>query len=145
MILYIDADGCPVINIIEKICKEKEIPAVAVKDYNHELHSDYIEVITLEQGNDFADLYIANLLNIGDLVITNDMGLASLVLGKGANCINFYGDIIDHRNIDFLLFSRHIKEKGRRSNKYGKGQPARTSQDNLRFEQSLLNFLEKDK
>lgn len=55
MIVYIDADACPVISLSEKICKDCQIPLVAVKDYNHELHLDYGEVVTLEQGNDHAD------------------------------------------------------------------------------------------
>ncbi len=145
MIVYIDADACPVISLSEKICKDCQIPLVAVKDYNHELHLDYGEVVTLEQGNDHADLYIANMVHHGDLIITNDMGLASLVLGKNTYCLNFYGNIIDHHNIDFLLHSRHVKAKGRRNKKYGKGVPARTPEDNIRFEHSLIKILEENK
>lgn len=141
MIVYIDADACPVISLVEKICKEYDIPLIAVKDYNHEVHLDYGKVVTLEQGNDHADLYIANRVHHGDLIITNDMGLASLVLGKNTYCINFYGNIIDHNNIDFLLHSRHVKAKGRRNKKFGKGVPPRTAEDNIRFEENLKKIV----
>lgn len=145
MIVYIDADACPVISLTEKNCRDYQIPLVAVKDYNHELDLEYGDVVTLEQGNDHADLYIANMVSHGDLIITNDMGLASLVLGKNTYCINFYGNIIDQNNIDFLLHSRHVKAKGRRNKKYGKGVPVRTPENNIRFEQTLIKILEEGK
>ena len=142
MIIYIDGDACPVIEITKKICKEKGLSLKVVKDYNHYLNLDYGEVITLDQGNDFADLYIANLVTEEDLVITNDIGLASLILAKDSSCMNYNGDLIDEANIDYLLFSRHIGKQNRRAGKYGKGPRKRKPEDDLSFESGLRRFLE---
>ena len=145
MRVFIDADACPVLKIVERLCEKYKVPLIAVKDYNHNIYLSYGEIITLEQGNDHADLYIANKILPEDLVITNDIGLSSLILGKKALCINFYGNIIDQNNIDFLLHSRHVKAKGRKNKKYAKGPAARTSHDNHHFENTLQTILEGQK
>ena len=82
-----------------------------VVDTNHIITSDYSEVVTVSQGADSVDLYLINRVNKGDIVITQDYGVATLALGKGAKAISNSGMIFDDTNIDKLLFERFLGKK----------------------------------
>ena len=85
-----------------------------------------------------VDMAIINKITEGDIVVTGDFGLASLVLGKKARAISFNGMIYDESNIDRLLFERHVSGVIRRSGGRTKGPAKRTAGDNRNFEKSLV-------
>ncbi len=142
MIVYVDADACPVKNIIKNICSEKNIDVVMVMDFNHRYEDDYSTIVTVDKGYDSADFKIVNMLKRGDLCISNDYGLCSMALSKITKCITFNGFIIDNKNIDELLLKRHINKELRKINKKGTHFNKRTSEDNKKFESSLKNILQ---
>ena len=139
MRILVDADACPVVRITEKIAKECEIPVILLCDTNHILTSDYSEVRTIGAGADAVDFALFNLLEKGDIVVTQDYGVAAMALGKGAYGIHQSGRWYTNDNIDALLMERHMAKKARMAHgkTHIKGPPKRTKEDDLRFEESL--------
>ena len=143
MRIYIDADACPVTAITERIPRARRIPVTLLCDTNHSLHSDYSTVMTVGAGADAVDLALVNLCQRGDIVVTQDYGLAALALGKGARAIHQSGLWYTDENIDGLLMERHLANKARRSGRsHGKGPAKRTREDDRRFAESLERLLE---
>ena len=118
MIIYVDGDSCPVIPIIKDICNSRDLKYMVISDYNHDLKVPEENRFIVDCEQDEADLYIANRIESGDFLITNDMGLASMVLGKKVTVLNFNGDSINLNNIDVLLFQRHVASRERKNNIY---------------------------
>ena len=143
MQVYIDADGCPVVDIAISICKERSIHVTLVCDTSHYFTSDYADVITVDKGSDSADMKVANLAANGGIVITQDYGLAAMSLAKRCICLSQNGMVYDESNIDSLLLSRHIAKKIRRSGGKLKGPHKRTSEENEKFEAKLIEILNK--
>ncbi len=143
MRILVDADACPVRDIVERTGKAFQVPVLFVTDYNHFLQPAYGEVITVEQLRDSADLKIAGLAEKGDIVVTGDYGVAALVLAKGCGAISFSGTIYTDSNIDSLLLHRHIGMQLRKSGKHTKGPKKRTVQMDCDFEAGLRKLLEK--
>jgi len=145
MHIYIDADACPVIRIAELVAKEYSIPVTLLCDTNHILHSDYSTVKVIGAGADAVDFALINLCRRGDVVVTQDYGVAAMALGKGAYGIHQSGRWYTNENIDQLLMERHMAKKARRasSKNHLKGPKKRTEEDDLRFEQSFRELLKK--
>lgn len=133
MKIYVDADASPVVRIVEEIAEEFMIPCILVSDHNHVLYSDYSEVITVGTGFDAADLKIINMIAKGDILVTQDYGLASLALSKNVSIMNNFGDMYTKHNIDTLLAQRHLNQKIRQSNGRHKGPKKRNLEDDQRF------------
>lgn len=149
MKILVDADACPVINIVEKLAKERQIPVILLCDTNHMLNSNYSEIIIISAGIDAVDFAILNKCNKNDLVVTQDYGLAALVLAKQAYAIHQSGKWYTDKNINQMLNERYIAKKLRNSSRKNhlKGPKRRTLENDINFEQSfikLLNYL-KDK
>ena len=143
MKLLIDADGCPVINISINIAKRFNKEAIIICDTSHDFGKYKVEKIIVSKGQDSADFLIINKVNKGDIVLTQDYGLAAMVLSKGGYAINQNGLIYNNENIDRLLFTRHISKKARNDGIRTKGPKKRTKDDNIRFEESLIRLFEK--
>ena len=142
MTIYIDADACPVTRIAEGIAKEHGIPVTLLCDTNHLLTSDYSTVRTIGAGADAVDLALINLCRRGDIVITQDYGVAALALGKGAKAIHQSGMRYTDDNIDRLLMERHLARKARQSGKHHlKGPAKRTEEDDRRFAESFEKLI----
>ena len=143
MRIYIDADACPVTAITERIARDRSVPVTLLCDTNHSLHSDYSTVMVVGAGADAVDLALVNLCQRGDIVVTQDYGLAALALGKGAKAIHQSGMWYTDENIDSLLMERHLANKARRSGRsHWKGPARRTKEDDRRFAESLERLLE---
>ncbi|MBQ8541003.1 MAG: YaiI/YqxD family protein [Clostridia bacterium] len=143
MKVIVDADACPVKEIIVRICKEYNKEVIMVIDTSHILKSDYAKVITVDKGADSADIYLINLALRGDLIVTQDYGVAAMALGKGCMCLNQNGMIYNEGNIDSLLLSRHIGKKIRRSGGKINSVPKRTKEDDANFEKAFLELIKK--
>ena len=142
MIIYVDGDSCPVIPIIKDICHKRDINYMFISDYNHNLKVPESNLFVVDCEKDEADFFIANRIDNGDFLITNDMGLASMVLGKKVTVLNFNGDTINTNNIDTFLFQRHVASRERRNNIYKSKFKKRTKEDDESFKNSLLNILD---
>ncbi|QLY40383.1 YaiI/YqxD family protein [Hujiaoplasma nucleasis] len=141
MKILIDADASPVKNIIIQVAKKYQIPVIIVSNYNHRMTSDYARIITIDEGRDMADHEIINHTLPGDLVVTQDYGLASLVLMKKADCLHQNGWFYTNDNIDGLLMQRQISQKIRRSKQRNTHIAKRTEKDNDVFEKKLDEYL----
>lgn len=111
MQILVDADACPVITIVERTAREKGIPVVLLCDTNHVLHSDYSEIRIIGAGADAVDFALVNLCKKGDIVVTQDYGVAAMALGKGAFGIHQSGIRYTQDNMDQLLLERHLSKR----------------------------------
>lgn len=145
MSIIVDADGCPVRDVSVKIAKKYKLPAVIVVDINHIIKSSYAKVITVDKGFDSVDFKIIGLMKQGDLVITQDYGLASLVLSKKGYAMDQNGMVYTDDNIDLLLLKRHVSKTVRRSGGKTKGPSKRKKEDDAHFEFILEEFIVKQK
>ena len=141
MKIFIDADGCPVVRNTVKIAKQFNISCVIICDTAHRIEHDGAETIVVEQGADSTDFRLVNLIGKGDIVITQDYGLAAMCLSKQAVVLNQDGKQYTEENISGLLEFRAIGKKIRRSGGRTKGMPKRTMQQNLDFEEALKDIL----
>ena len=143
MTIYIDADACPVTRIAEDIARKHGIPVILLCDTNHVLTSDYSTVKVIGAGADAVDFALINLCQRGDIVVTQDYGMAALALGKGARAIHQSGKWFTDDNIDGLLMNRHLAKKARRSGKHHlKGPAKRTEEDDKRFAENFERLIQ---
>lgn len=141
MRIIVDADACPVKNIVISAAKEHNLEVFMVVDTSHIINDGYSTVFTVDKGADSADIYLINLAKKGDIVVTQDYGVAAMALGKGAFAINQNGIIYDSSNIDSLLFARHIGKKVRRAGGRINSVPKRTKEDDKKFEEVFRELI----
>lgn len=133
MKIIIDADACPVVDIAVKIAVNRKLECIIVCDNTHFIQKGGAVTVTVDKGADSADCRIANLTEKGDVIITQDYGLAALILGKGAKALNQNGLIYTDINIENLLFTRYIGKKERMAGNRTKGPKKRTPQNDADF------------
>lgn len=145
MKILVDADACPVVRIVEEVAKEFQIPVVLLCDTNHILRSDYSEIVIVGAGTDAVDFKLVSICRKGDLVVTQDYGVAAMILAKGAFGIHQSGKWYTNENIDQMLMERHLAKKARNAKKRNhlKGPTKRTTEYDVRFEVSLKKIIEK--
>lgn len=142
MKILVDADACPVKELLVAAAKKRGIPVIMLIDTSHVLNDGYSTVITVDQGRDSADIRLANLTRPGDLVVTQDYGVAAMALGRGASALNQNGLIYCEANMDRLLFERALGQKIRRAGgKAGKNKK-RIRQDDMNFLAALEKLLD---
>ena len=144
MRIIVDADACPGRDLIEKAAKENNIEVIMMCDYNHVLKSDYSAIRYIESGFQSVDMAVANECKTGDIVVSQDYGVAAMVLGKKAFAISPKGYIYDDENIDRLLFERHISQKVRRSGGRTSNPKKRNEEDNERLYRNLLRLIKNE-
>ncbi len=144
MRVLVDADACPVKNIIESECIKREIEVIMFIDTSHELYSDYSKIVMVSKGIDSVDLKIVKDVKKGDIVVTNDFGLASILLTKGAYPISPNGLVFDENNIERLLFERHLVKESVRKKKKHKKIKKRTTENDESFLKSFVNLIEQN-
>ena len=106
MKILIDADGCPVLDIVINLGHKYNVKTIIMCDTSHIINKIGIETIVLSKGSDSVDFALINKVSKGDIVVTQDYGLAAMVLSKGGYPINQNGLIYSNENINQLLFSR---------------------------------------
>ena len=141
MKIIVDADACPVKNIIKEIAVKYNIPVTMVCDTAHILNDDYCNVITVDKFSDSADIYLINIAKEGDIVITQDYGVAALAIGKKAYALSNNGMEYTNENMDKLLFERFLGKKVRRAGQRTKGPKKRSEEDNCNFADGLNKLL----
>ena len=143
MHIYVDADACPVVGIVESLAEKYNIPVTLLCDTNHIIHSDYSEVITVGAGADAVDYKLINMCHKGDIVVSQDYGVAAMALGKGAHAIHQSGTWYTDENIDRMLMERHLNKKARRAShkNHISGPRKRTDADDEHFVQSFEKMI----
>lgn len=145
MEIFVDADACPVKEIIVRTAKQYGLPVTMICDASHILNDGYSRVVTVGKGRDAADMALINLAHSGDIVVTQDYGVAALALGKKALAINQNGLIYSDENIDMLLFERHIGQEVRRRGGRTRGQKKRSPENDIAFEKAFIRLIEENK
>ncbi|MBE6105505.1 YaiI/YqxD family protein [Anaerovibrio lipolyticus] len=143
--IYVDADACPVVKQIENVAKSHNIPVNLFCDTNHVLKSDYSEVKIIGAGADAVDFALVNSSRAGDIVVTQDYGVAAMALARGAYAINQDGWLYTNENTEGLLAKRHFIKKMRNATHkhHLKGPRKRTDEDDEKFTEALEQLLDK--
>lgn len=143
MRIFVDADACPVVRQTEEVAKKYSVPVTLLCDTNHILQSYYSEVRVIGAGADAVDFALVNLCQAGDVVITQDYGVAAMALGKRAYAMHQNGWQYTNENIERLLMERHHAKKARRASgkHHLKGPRKRSEEDNLQFKDKLEKLL----
>lgn len=143
MRVLIDADGCPVVDETVRLTQKQDIEALILCDTSHRIERPGVRTIICSKGPDSVDFTLFNLLKAGDLVITQDYGLAAMCLSRGARTFDQNGMEYTADNIDSLLLSRHTGQKLRRMGRRTKGPKKRTQEQNEAFCIKLQQMLER--
>ena len=136
MKIYVDADACPVKDIITSEARNLEIPVILVTSFSHFSNAEQptgVETIYVDSGADAADYRIVKLVEKGDIIVTQDYGLASLGLAKGIIVLHHTGFSYTNENIDQLLQTRYLSAMARKSGQRTKGPKPFTAEDRERF------------
>ena len=142
MQILVDADACPVKGIIIKIAKLYKLSVTMLIDTSHELEDGYSTVITVDKDRDSVDIALINLVKTGDIVVTQDYGVAAMALGKKAKAVNQNGLIYTDGNIDKLLFERHLGQKVCRAGGRTTNAKKRTKEDDANFERVFKSLVD---
>jgi uncharacterized protein YaiI (UPF0178 family) len=140
--ILVDADGCPVKQIIETQAKARKLPVLFFIDSCHVLSPAYGQVVQVDKGADSADFVLVNRCKKGDVVITGDYGVATMALARNCQVLGFSGLVYTSQNIDQLLFQRHLCKKARRAGARPGHIKKRTDADDAAFAQSLSQILD---
>lgn len=144
MKIYIDADGCPVVRNTIKIAEKFDVSCVIICDTAHRIEHDNAETIVVDKGADSVDFRLVNLVQKGDIAITQDYGLAAMCLSKRAVVLNQDGKEYTNENISGLLEFRAVSKKIRQNGGRLKGMLKRTGAQDKIFEQALRGILIKN-
>ena len=141
--ILVDADSCPVVDDIVDLAHNHEIPVFLISNICHDYSSrENVSLIQVDNEPEAADLALMNYSRTGDIVVTQDMGVASMLLGKKAKVLSPRGLIYTEENIVPLLEMRHTMQKERRRGHWRGGGPKRFSEsDRRRFLKSLRHLL----
>ena len=142
MKVLIDADACPVVDIAVKLCIKYDIPCTLFCDTAHQIQCDGAITMIFDKGADSVDFALVNRVSPGDIVITQDYGLASMCLAKQARVLHQDGWEYTQYNIDALLFQRHASKEYRAAGGRTKGPSKRTAEQNKRFTDALNSLLQ---
>ncbi|GGC98610.1 YaiI/YqxD family protein [Pontibacillus salipaludis] len=144
MNIYVDADACPVKEIIIEEATKERLHVTLVKSFSHYSNKQEppgVDTVYVDTGAEAADYRIMQLAQAGDLIVTQDYGLASLALTKGCIVLHHSGFAYTHDNIDRLLITRHASAQARKSGKRTKGPKALTSKDREAFRELLVQYI----
>lgn len=144
MKVIIDADACPVKDIVTKETEDKNIEVTLVSSLSHfsprELAS-HVKAVYVDAGPDAADYKIVQLAEAGDVIVTQDYGLASLLLPKGCTVLHHTGFEYNQMNMDYLLETRHMSSVIRRGGGRTKGPKALSQEDKNSFLKTFQKVL----
>lgn len=141
MRILIDADGCPVVDAAVSIARERRMECVILCDTSHVFEKPGAKTLTFSKGADSVDFALVNLLRPGDVVVTQDFGLAAMCLARRARVLNQDGMEYTDANIDSLLLARHTAKKIRGAGGRLKGPPKRVHSQDEAFAGALRRLL----
>ncbi len=142
MKIFIDADGCPVVDITVRAAKKYGAECTIICDTAHSIQREGAQTIIVDKGADSADLRLVNLVGAGDIAVTQDYGLAAMCLSRRAIVLDQDGRLYTEENISGLLEFRAVSAKIRRSGGRTKGKAKRTPQQDRDFEAAVTRLLD---
>ncbi len=139
--IYIDADGCPVVNQAIRLGNRAGLEVVLLCDTSHVFQREGARTITVSKGADSVDFALVNLLKPGDVAVTQDYGLAAMCLARGAKAISQDGMVYDDSNINALLLARHTAKKIRNAGGRLRGNSKRAPWQDAAFEETFSRLI----
>lgn len=139
--ILIDADGCPVVDEAASIAKQYQLECLILCDTSHSIERVGAQTLVFSKGADSVDFALVNLVRPGDIVITQDYGLAAMCLARNATTLDQNGMEYTADNIDALLLARHTAKKIRSSGGRLKGPAKRTAAQDKAFSAALIQLL----
>ena len=118
MNILIDADGCPVVDLTLQIAKRFGISVIILCDTSHQIEREGAQTLVFDKGSDSVDFALVNRVKPGDVVVTQDYGLASMCLAKRVRVLNQNGLEYTADNIDALMLRRYESKKLLRAGKH---------------------------
>lgn len=140
--IFVDADACPVVDDVVEIAGERPVRLVHNAHHRHERSEHNVECWVTGDRQDQADHMIHRRSEPGDVIVTDDLGLAALVLARGCRVVRFRGGRPNEDTIEHQLAMRHHAARQRRSGRRMSGPPAFTEKDRARFRRALRDCLE---
>jgi uncharacterized protein YaiI (UPF0178 family) len=141
--ILVDADGCPVVDETIRVASHFGLKVQLFCDTSHMMQRDGAETVMVSKGMDAVDFVLVNKVKKGDIVVTQDYGLAAMVLAKKGYAINQNGRFYTEENIDRLLSMRHVSKKVRQAGGRTNGPKKRQREDDLAFIESLTRLCER--
>jgi len=141
MKILIDADGCPVVDLTVRLAAKHGAECVILCDTAHEFNREGAQTVIVEKGADSVDFKLVNLVREGDIVVTQDYGLAAMCLARKAVPLSQNGMVYTDKNIDQLLFTRYVSKKIRNSGGRLKGPSKRKPEQDKAFEKALERLI----
>ena len=142
MRVFVDADACPVTDVTVKVCSRAEIDCFLLCDTAHQIFREPAQTLVFDKGADSVDFAIANRVQPGDIVVTQDYGLAAMCLAKGAAVLHQDGWQYTQDNIGALLFQRHETKKYRAAGGRTKGPSKRRPEQDAAFKKALQTLVQ---
>lgn len=142
MKVLIDADACPVVDIALRLCVKHGIPCLLLCDTAHACYREGAQTLIFDKGSDSVDFALVNRVTAGDIVITQDYGLASMCLAKTARVIHQDGWEYTEYNISGLMEQRHAAKKHRLAGGRTKGPSKRTKAQDEAFTKAFQQMLQ---
>lgn len=141
--ILIDADGCPVVDETIKIAKRFGLECLILCDTSHRIEREGVQTMVFSKGADSVDFALVNLAHSGDVVVTQDYGLAAMCLARNTLVLNQDGMEYTAKNIDALLLSRYTAKKIRNAGGRLKGPAKRTAAQGRAFSEALTQLLQR--
>ena len=141
--IVVDADGCPVVDEAIGLAKQFGIACLLLCDTSHRFEREGAQTLVFSKGSDSVDFALVNLVQPGDVVVTQDYGLAAMCLARSALALNQDGMEYTADNIDALLLSRHTAKKIRGAGGRLKGPAKRTAVQDKAFSEELIQLLQR--
>lgn len=153
--IYIDADACPVTAEALAVARKSRVPVVIAGnstqnlarhirrgDPREQADGFWADTLPVGVGADAADFAIVQELEPGDIVVTQDIGLAAMALGRGARAIGVRGRVYTLATIDLDLHIRHEEKKVRRQGGRTRGPAVFEDDDRERFVANLQRLVD---
>ncbi len=141
MKIVVDGDACPAKEIIRSLALQFQVEVHIFVDSSHFFVDDFFIIHVVSKGKDAVDIALINFMDKGDLIITQDYGVATMALTRTTHVVNPLGFLYTANNIDELLFKRHITQRARRSGYASSKIKKRSSENDLNFHKVLHTIL----
>lgn len=142
MTIYVDADACPVTRDVIELAGDRDVVVVHNRHHEIDVNADNVTVKQSGDRADAADHFIYNEMTEGDIVVTDDLGLAGLALGRGGHVVRFRGDRPTRDDIDMRLAIREAARRERQKSNRVSGPPEFTEDDRESFRYQFEELLE---